>query len=80
MRIKDLKPSIFDMDEQQLREHIRGIRTDRRISKGNPKQKAKVQKERASTRDKTEAQFKAMLSSMTEAERDALWKELEKNV
>lgn len=72
MRLEDLKHSLLDMSEEELRDKIRGIRSDRIIRKTTKAQKAAKAKTRATASSKIDK----LLQAMTPAERDAFLKEL----
>jgi hypothetical protein len=73
-RIADLKPSILQMNPDQLREHIRQIRNDRRVVKISKAKKVKVVKEKTTAKKRVADS----LSQMSPAMREALLAELEK--
>jgi hypothetical protein len=69
-RIEQLRQNMLAMSPDELREHIRGIRNDRRVLKRSPKvRKAKV------VRVKKTADI---LSKLTPMQRELLLAELEK--
>jgi len=69
-----LRKSIEDMTLDELREHVRQIRADRRISKVGPRKEAKIRIKRGDT-SKTKA--KKALDKMTPEQMEALLRELE---
>jgi hypothetical protein len=68
-KIEDLRVSILDMTPDELREKIRFIREDRRISKVADKAPAKKREARAKN-------VSAMIKNMTAEQKAALLKEL----
>lgn len=71
-RLKTLRKSVTEMSLEELREHVRQIRIQRRIVKDKPATKAK--KVRASNASKDKAS--KMLAKMTPEQIAALMKEL----
>lgn len=73
MRLEDLKHSLLDMTEEEIREKVRGIRADRVIRKETKKQKV------AKVRTKATAVAKAAnaATGMTPAELQKLLEEFE---
>ena len=69
-----LRKSIEDMTLDELREHVRQIRADRRISKAGPRKEVKIRIKRGDT-SKTKA--KKALDKMTPEQMEALLRELE---
>jgi hypothetical protein len=49
VKISDLKKNMSEMDEDELREHIRRIRADRRITKTSPKVRKNAVRREATT-------------------------------
>lgn len=69
-RIEQLRQNMLAMSPDELREHIRGIRNDRRVLKGSSKvRKAKVVRAKKAT---------DILSKLTPTQRELLLAELEK--
>jgi len=71
-RLFDLRKNMLDMDPDELREHVRNIRKERRIVKDKPATKAKKVRASAKSKDKVSS----ALSKMSAAEIEALMKEL----
>jgi hypothetical protein len=69
-----LRKSIESMTLEELREHVRQVRADRRISKAGPRKEAKTRVRRSDT-SKTKA--KKALDKMTPEQMEALLRELE---
>jgi len=71
-RLNELRKDILTMDPEELREHIRKLRADRRVTKERPA--ARVQRKVKSEKAKSSAA--ALLDGMSEDEIAALMKEL----
>lgn len=67
-RLSELRPSILDMDPEVLREHVRRIRADRRLTKERPSVKKTV----ARSKDKDKTVLDKLLSSLSPEELEAL--------
>ena len=74
-RLSMLKKSLEEMTLEELREHVRGIRSDRRISKDKVKEK----KTRKATASKSSATMTRIIDKMSPEEMQALLRELEGN-
>lgn len=72
-RLEDLRKNLHKMSEDELREKVREIRKDRRITKQNPKAKvAKVKRE-----TKAVATAASLMASLSPEDRAELMKSLE---
>jgi len=67
-RLDQLRPSILDMDIETLREHVRRIRADRKLTKERPAKKRAA----ARTTDKNKSAMMKLLDGMTPEEIEAL--------
>jgi len=74
-RLSMLKKSLEEMSLEELREHVRGIRADRRISK----EKVKEKKTRKATASKASSTVTRIIDKMSPEEMQALLRELEGN-
>lgn len=74
-RLSMLKKSLADMSLEELREHVRGVRADRKVSK----EKKKEKKTRQAKVAKTSAGVMKMIAKMSPEEAEALLRELEGN-
>lgn len=75
-RLSTLKKSITDMNLEELREHVRQIRADRKITKV----RAADKKVRAKASDKAKGTAKKAIAKMGADELEALIRELEGDV
>lgn len=67
-RLSELRPSILDMDPEALREHVRRIRADRKITK----ERSSVKKTVARSKDKDKSALNKLLDGLSEEEIEAL--------
>lgn len=72
-RLDAVRKNITEMSEDELREHIRQIRADRKITKGS----VTVKKTKAVRSDKAKGKVKSALDGMSQAQMMALLAELE---
>lgn len=74
-RLDAVRKNITEMSEEELREHIRQIRIDRKITKGS----VTVRKTKAVRSDRAKGKVKSALDAMSQAQMLALLAELEGN-
>lgn len=64
MELSDIKPSLSEMSDEELREMLMSIRQNRRISKANPTKEKKAAKPRVAKKA-PEASLEQLLATMS---------------